>query len=397
MRGVAVKANRLARLTEYAVSDLVLLKRELAGQGRDVIDLSVGDTDLPPPAVAVEALRDAVGDPRMSKYGFQTGLVEFREAVARYMRRRFGVTVDPMTELLPLLGSKEGLAHFPLAFADVGDVCVLPEPGYPPYLGGAVLADADVELFPLTADRKFLVELEDVPRRRIAKTKLVFLNYPNNPTTAVAPLEYLERTVDFCRRHGIVIAYDNPYCETVYDGYRAPSIMEIEGAREVAVEFHSFSKSFAMTGWRLGWAVGGSHLIATLAKLKTYVDTGPFLAVQQAGARVLDEAEGIIEGIMGKLTARRDAAVSAFRGAGSTLEPPRATMYVWAPVPGDLPSRDFGRRLAEEEAVIVVHGSAFGAGGEGYVRAALTVEPERLAEAGVRMARVVDRMGVPSA
>ncbi len=392
-----MNATRLSRLTEYAVSDLVALKQQLVRGGRDVIDLSVGDTDLSPPVVAVEALREAVGDPRMSKYGFQTGLTAFRESVARYMRRRFGVTVDPMTEILPLLGSKEGLAHFPLAVADAGDVCVVPEPGYPPYIGGAVLADADVELFPLTSEREFLVELEEVPRSRLARTKLVFLNYPNNPTTAVAPNEYLERTVDFCRRHGIVIAYDNPYCETVYDGYRAPSILEVEGAREVAVEFHSFSKSFAMTGWRLGWAVGGKDLIAALAKVKTYVDTGPFLAVQKAGACVLDEAEGIIEGMRHKLTARRDAAVAAFRAAGFTLEPPRATLYVWAPVPGDLPSREFGRRLAAEEAVIVVHGSAFGAGGEGYVRAALTVEPDRLAEAGVRMGRVLERMGAPSA
>jgi LL-diaminopimelate aminotransferase len=385
--------RRLERLPLYAVADLVAVKRRLIAEGHDVIDLSVGDGDFPPPPVAVEALREALGDSRMSRYGFQLGLPAFREAIARYMRRRFGVSVDPATEVLPLLGSKEGLAHLPFAVTSPGDLCVLPEPGYPPYVGGAVLADTEIELYPLTADRGFLVELEALPPERLARVRLVYANYPNNPTTAVAPREYLERTVALCRRHGIVLAYDNPYCELGFDGYVAPSVLEVDGARGTAIEFHSLSKSFGLTGWRLGWAAGGAELIRALSRVKEYVDTGPFLAVQHAGARTLDAAEQLIPPFRRMLEERRDACVTAFRGAGLPVAPPRATMYVWAPVPGGIPSAELSRALLEQEGVLVVPGSSFGPGGEGYVRVALTVGTDRLREAGERLGRVLDRLG----
>jgi len=390
------EAERLKRLPRYAVNELAAAKRRLLAEGVDVIDLSAGDADLPPPRLAVDALTEALADTKMSRYAFQVGLLEFREAVSRYMERRFGVRVDPMTEVLPLIGSKNGLSHLPFAVLNPGDVCVLPEPGYPGYMG-VHLAEADVERYPLRADRDFLVELGDLRPERLAAARLVFLNYPNNPTAAVAPLDYLERTVDQCRRYGIVLAYDNPYCEITFGGYRAPSILEVAGARDVALEFHSLSKSFCMTGWRLGWAVGSADLITALTKVKSYVDAGAFLAIQKAGAVVLDAAESVIEPIRSEFEARRNVAVECFASAGFTVDPPKATTYLWIPMPGGLDSAAFASELLEQEGVMVLPGSAFGGAGEGYFRVALTVAPARMKEAAERVARVLGHLGVGSA
>lgn len=369
----------------YAVGELAALKRKLVADGVDVIDVAAGDCDFPPPAVAVRALTEALADPSMSRYGFQVGLVEFREAIARYMERRFGVIVDPMTEVLPLIGSKEGLAHLPFAVSDPGDAVILPDPGYPPYVGGAVLSGADAVRWALGAGSDFLLELGELPRDVLKRAKLVYLNYPNNPTAAIAPRDYLERTVETCRREGIVIAYDNPYCEITFDGYRAPSILEIDGARDVALEFHSLSKSFSMTGWRLAWAVGPARLIKALQTVKAFVDTGPFLAVQKAGAAVLDRAESIIQPIRAELERRRDAGVEALRAAGLDLERPKAAMYLWARVPDGERSTGFARTVLEETGVMAVPGAAFGEGGEGFMRFALTVGVDRLRELGARV------------
>ena len=385
----------MAQLPAYAVGEIAERKRQLVADGVDVIDLGAGDADIAPPEIAVAALHEAAQERRMSRYAFQTGLMEFRESVQRFMERRFGVTVDPQDEILPLIGSKEGLAHLPFAVLDPGDVCVVPEPGYPAYLGGAQLAGADVEIFPLRPDADFLVELGDLPADRLAKTKLVFLNYPNNPTAAVAPMDYLERTIDICRENGIVLAYDNPYSELTYDGYRAPSVLEVPGAGDVAVEFHSLSKSFGMTGWRLGWAVGNSAVIKGLSKVKSYVDTGAFLAVQRAGAAVMDRAEELVEPVRAAFLERRDALLSALGEVGIDCATPRATMYLWIPLPEGVPSLDFSRDLLEQEGLAVLAGSVFGAGGEGFVRLSFIAEPERLREAAARLARVLDRYGVP--
>ncbi len=385
----------MAQLPAYAVGQIAERKRQLVAEGVDVIDLGAGDADIAPPEIAVAALHEAAQERRMSRYAFQTGLMEFRESVQRFMERRFGATVDPQDEILPLIGSKEGLAHLPFAVLDPGDVCVVPEPGYPAYLGGAQLAGADIEIFPLRPDADFLVELGDLPADRLAKTKLVFLNYPNNPTAAVAPMDYLERTIDICRENGIVLAYDNPYSELTYDGYRAPSVLEVPGARDVAVEFHSLSKTFGMTGWRLGWAVGNSAVIKGLSKVKSYVDTGAFLAVQRAGAAVMDRAEELVEPVRAAFLERRDALLSALREVGIDCATPRATMDLWIPLPEGVPSLDFSRDLLEQEGLAVLAGSVFGAGGEGFVRLSFITEPERLREAAARMARVLDRYGVP--
>jgi len=382
-------AKRLAALHTYPMAELPAIKRRLIELGVDVIDVGAGDADFPPPPVAVEALARAVQDPAMSRYAFQLGLPAFREAAAAYMQRRFGVTVDPFKQLHPLLGSKEGIAHLAAAVLDPGDVAIVPEPGYAVYHGGTVLAAAEPYGVPLTPRTDFLLELEELPPDVVRRAKLVYLNYPNNPTAAVAPREYLERTVAFARRHDILIAYDNPYCEITFDGYVAPSIFEVPGAWETAVEFHSLSKSFCMTGWRLGWVVGRAELIAALARVKNYIDTGAFLAVQAAGAAVLAQADTIARGYVEQFRARRDAVLPALESSGFDVESPRATLYVWVPLPEGIASAAFQQRAIEDVGVVILPGSAFGAGAEGFFRVALTTTTPRLVEAAERLGKVL--------
>jgi LL-diaminopimelate aminotransferase len=382
-------SKRLGELPNYPMAEIPAIKRRLIQQGVDLIDVGAGDADFPPPTVAVEALARAARDPAMSRYGFQIGLPAFREAAAGYLGRRFGVSIDPFTELQPLLGSKEGIAHLAMAVLDPGDVAVVPEPGYAVYHGGTVLTGATPYRTVLTPRTEFLLEMEELPADVAQRTRLVYLNYPNNPTAAVAPRDYLERTVAFCRRHDILIAYDNPYCEITFDGYTAPSIFEIAGARDVAVEFHSLSKSFCMTGWRLAFAVGRPDLIAALSRVKNYVDTGAFLALQAAGAAVLERAEELTRDYVERFRERRDAMVTALRAEGFETESPRATMYLWIALPEGLPSAAFQRRAMEEVGVVTLPGTAFGAGAEGFFRIALTVAIPRLQEAAQRLGKVL--------
>lgn len=371
------------------MAELPAIKRRLIQQGVDVIDVGAGDADLAPPRVAVETLARAAQDPAMSRYAFQLGLPAFREAAAGYMQRRFGLTLDPFTEIHPLLGSKEGIAHLAAAILDPGDVAIVPVPGYAVYHGGTVLADAEPYLYDLTPRTDFLLELEEIPADVLKRAKLVYLNYPNNPTAAIATREYLERTIAACRKHDILIAYDNPYCEITFDGYVAPSIFEIPGAMDVAVEFHSLSKSFCMTGWRLGWAAGRPDRVAALARVKNYVDTGAFLPVQAAGAEVLKQAERLAAGYAEQFRERRDAVLPALKTNGFEVESPRATMYLWVPLPEGLSSAAFQKRALEDEGVVTLPGSAFGAGAEGFFRIALTVPSPRLIEATERLGKVL--------
>jgi LL-diaminopimelate aminotransferase len=382
-------SKRVAHLPVYPMAELPAIKRRLIAQGVDVIDVGAGDADFAPPRIAVEALARAAQDPAMSRYAFQLGLPAFREAAADYMKRRFGLTIDPFTELHPLLGSKEGIAHLAAAVLDPGDVAIVPVPGYAVYHGGTVLADAEPYLYDLTPRTDFLLELEEIPADVRKRAKLVYLNYPNNPTAAIASREYLERTVAICRRDDILLVYDNPYCEITFDGYVAPSIFEIPGAKDVAVEFHSLSKSFCMTGWRLGWAVGRADRIAALAKVKNYVDTGAFLPVQVAGTEVLKQAERLAAGYAAQFKERRDAILPALRANGFEAETPRATMYVWVPLPEGLASAAFQKRALEDVGVVTLPGSAFGAGAEGFFRIALTVGTPRLVEAAERLGKVL--------
>lgn len=379
--------ERVARLPGYPLAKIPTIKRRLIEAGVDVIDLGAGDADGPPPAGTIAAMKAALDVTALSKYGFQQGLPAFREAAVRWVERRFGQRFDAATEMIPLIGSKEGLSHLPFAVCDPGDVVVVPEPGYQAYLGGALLAGAEPVIVPLRREDGFLVELDRLPEATLARTRLVYVNYPNNPTAAIAPRDYLERLVATCRARGIVLAYDNAYCDLTFDGYVAPSIFEIPGARDIAIEYFSLSKSFQMTGWRLGFAIGRPELIGALTKVKSYVDTGPWLALQQAGAWTLDHAEELVRPIVAELTVRRDAAVEALRTIGLTVEAPQAAMYLWVPLPDGIASADFTTRALETDGVVVMPGSGFGAGGEGYFRIALTQPAARIREAVARLGR----------
>jgi LL-diaminopimelate aminotransferase len=374
-------SQRLQALPGYPLAEIPTIKRRLIEAGVDVIDLGAGDNDVPADTSIVEAMRDAVRVPALGRYGFQQGLLAFRQAASRWLERRFGQRFEPVSELLPLLGSKEGLSHLPHAVINPGDVAIVPEPGYQAYIGGSILAGAEVYIAPLHADRHFLVELDALPEAVLRRARIVFLNYPNNPTSAIAPRDYLERTVAACRKHGILLAYDNAYCDLTFDGYVAPSIFEIGGAREIAIEFFSLSKSFSMTGWRIGFAAGRPELIGALTRVKSYVDTGPWLAIQQASVTALDHAETLVLPIRDELARRRDAAVAALRDAGFTVEVPKAAMYLWVALPDGVASAAFARRALEERGVVVLPGSGFGPSGEGYFRIALVTPPARLAEA----------------
>ena len=351
-------SQRLHELPGYPLAESPTIKRRLVEAGVDVIDLGAGDNDTPPPAIAVEAMTDALHDPAYSKYGFQQGLPAFRQAASRWLERRFGLHFDPVRELLPLIGSKEGLSHLPLAVVNPGDATIVPEPGYQAYLGGSILAGAEPYIAALRPENDFLVDLEQVPAAVLDRARLMFINYPNNPTAAIAPQEYLERTVALCRKHDILLAYDNAYCDLTFDGYRAPSIFEIPGARDVALEFFSLSKSFSMTGWRIGFAAGRQELITALTRVKSYTDTGPFLAVQKAGAAALDQAEALVAPIRAELQQRRDGAVAALREAGFSVDAPKAAMYLWVPLPKGTASAAFATSTLEETGTVVLREAA---------------------------------------
>ncbi|TVP57758.1 MAG: aminotransferase class I/II-fold pyridoxal phosphate-dependent enzyme, partial [Gemmatimonadales bacterium] len=360
-------------------------RRALEAEGVDVIDLGAGDADEDPPAEAVERLRRAVGERAFSRYPFQLGHPPFREAVAGWMERRFGVRLDPFRELLPLIGSKEGIAHLPFALLNPGDVAIMPDPGYQAYRGSVVLAGGEPYLVPLRPEHDFLLPFRELPSEIVRRARMLILNYPNNPTSAVAPLRYLVDAVAFCREHGILLVHDHAYSEIAFDGYRPPSVLELEGAREVAVEYHSLSKTYNMTGWRLGWVAGNAEVLGLLARVKTFIDTGAFLAVQEAGVGALEAWESWVPEQVERFRSRRDAAVRAFRAAGFEIEAPRATMYLWIPVPvadgepaGSGDSMAFARRALDEAGVVILPGRGLGEGGEGFFRVALTVDEARL-------------------
>jgi LL-diaminopimelate aminotransferase len=385
-------SDRLSALPGYPLAEIPSIKRRLIESGMDVIDLGAGDNDTPPPDAVLRSMHAALDVPALSKYGFQQGNPAFRQAISRWVERRFGMHFDPVTETLPLLGSKEGLSHLALTVINPGDVAIVPEPGYQAYIGGALLSGGTPHIVPLTAERQFLLELDDLPAEVLARAKIVFANYPNNPTAAIAPMDYLTRLVAACRKHGILLAYDNAYCELTYDGYRAPSIFQVPGARDVAIEFFSLSKSYSMTGWRIGFAVGRSELVGALTRVKSYVDTGPWLAIQQAAIEALDHSDALVAPVLAELTRRRDATAAALATNGFQCPVPRAAMYFWVPLPPGMPSQAFTRRALEEKGVVVLPGSAFGPAGEGFFRIALTVGAARLEEGVRRLGSVLASM-----
>jgi LL-diaminopimelate aminotransferase len=386
-------AGRFETLPEYALATIPQKKRELAARGIDVIDLGAGDADLAPPPKALDAITKAVRETSMSRYGFGMGLVAYREAISAWMTKRFGIRFDPMKEIVPLIGSKEGISHLALAYMEPGKIAIIPEPGYNAYQGGTLLASGEPYRYALRPRTDFLVDLDDIDEETLRRTRILYLNYPNNPTAATAPLDYLERVVARCRELDILLVYDNAYSELAFDGYRPPSIFEIDGARDVAIEFHSLSKTYNMTGWRCGWAVAAPEIASVLTKIKLYTDTGQFMAVQAAGVAALESYDEFVPGNVEVFRQRRDAAVAAFNANGFNCATPRAAMYLWIPLPEGMPSAMFAERLLEDEGVVVMPGSSFGAGGEGFFRISFITSPERLKEAAVRAGRVLSAMG----
>jgi LL-diaminopimelate aminotransferase len=387
-------AGRFHTLPEYPLATIPQKKRDLIARGVDVIDLGAGDADLAPPLKAIDALAKAAHQPAMHRYGFGLGLVPFREAIAAWMQKRFGLSVDPLTELVPLIGSKEGISHLALAYLEPGRVAIIPEPGYTAYQGGTMLAGAEPYRYALRPRTNFLIDLDEIPEETLRRTRVLYLNYPNNPTAAIAPRDYLERVVARCRELDILLVYDNAYSELAFDGYVPPSIFEIDGARDVAIEFHSLSKTYNMTGWRCGWAVARPEIASALTKVKSFTDTGQFMAVQAAGVAALESWDEFVPANVATFKSRRDAAVEAFRAAGFACETPRATMYLWIALPEGVPSALFADRLLDDEGVVVMPGSGFGAGGEGFFRISFITSPERIAEAARRAGRVLSSMAV---
>ncbi|HET7187503.1 MAG TPA: aminotransferase class I/II-fold pyridoxal phosphate-dependent enzyme [Gemmatimonadaceae bacterium] len=390
-------ASRFSTLPEYPLAKIPQKKRELLERGVDVIDLGAGDADLDPPKAAVERMATAIREPALGRYGFGMGHVPYREAISAWMQRRFGVRFDPMTEVVPLIGSKEGISHLAFAYMEPGAVGIIPEPGYNSYQGGTLLSSGEPYRYALRPRTDFLVDLDEIPADVLRRTRILYLNYPNNPTGAIAPVDYLERVVRICRERDICLVYDNAYSEIAFDGYVPPSIFEIEGAREVAIEFHSLSKTYNMTGWRCGWAVARPEVASTLAKVKSFVDTGQFMAIQAAGVAALNSWAEFVPGNVAVFKERRDAAVAAFRQAGFECEVPRATMYLWIKLPDGVPSAQFADRLLEEQGVVVMAGSAFGAGGEGFFRISFITSPARIAEAAQRAGKLLTSMAAVEA
>jgi LL-diaminopimelate aminotransferase len=376
-------AERVGRLPPYLFAELDRKVANRVAAGADVISLGVGDPDLPTPRHVVEALREAVEDPATHRYPSYRGLPAFREAVAGYYARRFGVSLDPDTEVLALIGSKEGIAHLCWALVDQGDDVLVPDPGYPVYAGAASLAGGNPVPLPLRPDLGFLPDLDAVAPS--PRTRMLWLNYPSNPTAGVADRAFFERAVEFCRRHDLLLCHDAAYAEITFDGHVAPSVLEVPGATEVAVEFGSLSKTYNMTGWRIGYVVGNREALEALATLKTNLDSGIWMAVQRAGVAALTGPQDHVERMRQLYRRRRDLVVSTFRDLGVEVEPPRGSIYVWVPTPGGRPSGAFADELLERVGVVVSPGAGYGARGEGFVRVSLTVPDQRLEEA---MARI---------
>lgn len=375
------RADRITELPPYLFAEIDRKKREIQAKGMDIIDLGVGDPDLPTPDHIVEKMKEAVSNPAYHTYPSYAGMLPFREAVAAWYRERFGVDLDPETEILTLIGSKEGIAHMPLAFINPGNVGLYTSPGYPVYRTGIQFAGGTPHAVPLLEKNGFLPDLASIPNDIREKAKLFFLNYPNNPTGAVAERDFFERLVAFARENDIIICHDAPYTEMSYDGYKPMSFLEVTGAQEVGIEFHSLSKTYRMTGWRLGFAVGNREVIQTLGKLKSNIDSGTFEAVQSAGIEALTGDQSCVSQMREIYQARRDLMVGALNEMGLSVIPPKATFYLWIKVPDGLTSASFATKILEKAGIVITPGNGFGPEGEGYVRMALTVSQDRLKEA----------------
>lgn len=382
-------AERVKQLPPYLFVELDKAKRKLVAAGKDVIDLGVGDPDLPTPPHVLERLKAAADDPANHRYSFTEGIQELRDAIARWYDRRFGVTLNPQTEVLPLLGSKEGIAHFPLAVANPGDAVLVPDPCYPPYRSGTILAGAEVVSMPLLEENGFFPDLGAISQKAARRAKVMFLNYPNNPTAAVATAEQLQEAIDLAKSFQFAIAHDAAYSEVAFDGYQPVSFLQLPEAKAVGVEFHSLSKTYNMTGWRIGWVCGNAALVAALGKLKGHLDSGIFQPIQWAGIAALEGDQEPLRQTVATYQQRRDLLIEGLAKAGWNVAKPLASLYIWTRVPTKESSLAFAARLLEQAQVVITPGVGFGLSGEGYIRMSLTVPTERLQEAVVRLSKVL--------
>ncbi|MGC9197025.1 MAG: LL-diaminopimelate aminotransferase [Syntrophobacteraceae bacterium] len=376
-----VKAERVRRLPPYLFAEIDRLKADLIARGVDVINLGVGDPDLPTPPHIIEKLAQSAKEPANHQYPSYSGMNDFRVSVAKWYGKRFGVDLDPMSETLTLIGSKEGLAHLPLAVINPGDLALVPSPAYPVYEIATMFAGGETFMMPLLKENGFLPDLEAIAPETAGRARLMFLNYPNNPTGATADRDFYERVVRFAKKYDILVCHDAAYSEMSFDGYRPMSFLEVPGAKDVGVEFHSLSKTYNMTGWRLGFAVGNSEVIGALGQIKSNIDSGVFNAVQWAGIAALEGDQAPVESMRGIYTERRDILIAGLNKAGLHPAVPKATFYIWCPTPPGYTSKDFTSLLLSQTGIVTTPGSGFGEPGEGYVRMALTVCAERIREA----------------
>jgi len=373
--------GRLQKLPPYLFAEIDKKKRELIAKGKDVIDLGVGDPDIPTPDFIVEALQQAATNPRNHRYALDQGMPEFRNAIRDWFQKRFNVKLDADKEILPLIGSKEGIGHLPPAVLNPGTVCLIPDPGYPVYRSGTLFAEGIPYTMPLLEKNGYLPDFDAIPAEVLKNARLMFLNYPNNPTSTVADKAFFAKAVAFAQEHRILIAHDAAYSEMTYDGRQSPSILEIPGAKEVAVELFSLSKTYSMTGWRVGFAVGNAQVLALLAKVKSNLDSGIFQAIQISGMKALQKGQTALEKNLKIYQSRRDLLVQGFRDLGWKIEAPKATFYVWIPVPPGYTSSELALKFLEELNIVVTPGNGFGPNGEGYFRISLTVAESRIMEA----------------
>ncbi len=375
------KAQRIETIPPYLFAEIDKKKEEAIKRGVDIINLGIGDPDQPTPNNIIEKLRESVKDPKTHDYPPYAGTVEFRQAVTLWYKNRFGVDLDQDNEVMALIGSKEGIAHIFLAFIDPGDFSLIPDPAYPVYKTGTLFANGFPYIMPLLEENNFLPDLEEIDEEIAQKAKLMFINYPNNPTAAVANNDFFKKVVKFAQKYNILVCHDFAYSEMTFDGYKASSFLEAEGAKEVGIEFHSLSKTYNMTGWRLGFAVGNKNAISALSIIKTNIDSGVFKAVQQAGIEALTGPQDNIEKMNVTYAKRRDVIINGLNELGWNLKPTKATFYIWVPTLKGMNSLDFANLLLEKCGIIVTPGIGYGDYGEGYVRIALTVDEKRLEEA----------------
>jgi LL-diaminopimelate aminotransferase len=382
------KAKRIEQIPPYLFAEIDRKKTELRRKGMDLIDLGIGDPDLPTPGPIIERLKKAAEDPKNHRYPSYEGMIEFRTAVAQWYERRFGVHLNPGTEVLSLIGSKEGIAHIPLAFVNPGDIVLVPSPGYPVYRVATLFAGGIPHFLPLHKENGFLPNLLEVPKKVAEKAKMLFINYPNNPTSAVAERSFFEEVVAFAQKYQWIVCHDAAYSELAFDGYRPLSFLEIDGAKEVGIEFHSLSKTFNMTGWRIGFAVGHGDIVSGLGQVKTNIDSGLFQAIQEAGTEALNHLDTPLPETIQIYERRRDVMVKGLREIGLEVERPKATFYLWIQIPRGYTSARFAALLLEQGGIVATPGNGFGETGEGYIRMALTVDEGRLKEAIERLKKI---------